>query len=237
MHYWLVMPAAGSGQRFDAALPKQYAPLAGRTVMECSLAPFLADPRCARAVVVIAPGDPHWPQMAARLAPERVTAVEGGARRSESVRRGLAALAAHATPGDWVLVHDAARPCLEPAELERLLAELAEHPVGGLLATPTADTLKRAAQGLVESTLDRRDLWRALTPQMFRFGRLCTALDAAHAATRFPTDEAQALEWLGERPRLIAGAASNLKITTRDDLLLAGAVLSARAAPGAGRTS
>ncbi len=234
MRYWLVMPAAGFGRRFDAGLPKQYAPLAGRTVLEWSLAPFLADARCAHAVVAIARGDAHWARLAQRLPAGRVTAAEGGGERSESVRRALAALAGRAGDEEWVLVHDAARPCLEPADLERLLAQLAAHALGGLLAVPAADTVKRAqreaADTVVEATLDRRDLWRALTPQMFRFGRLCAALDRAHAAGRYPSDEAEALEWVGEHPRLIEAAATNLKITTPEDLVLAAAVLNARSA-------
>jgi len=241
MHYWLVVPAAGSGSRFGAASPKQYAQLAGRTVIEWALAPFLEDARCAGIVVALAPQDGEWARIAARLplagpgARPSVTAVAGGARRSLSVRAALAALAGRAAADDWVLVHDAARPCLESPDLERLLAALASHPVGGLLATPAADTLKRAPGAApdaevapVSETVDRAALWRALTPQMFRYGRLCAALDAAHAAQRFPTDEAQALEWQGEPPLLVPGAASNLKITTAEDLLLAAAILRSR---------
>jgi 2-C-methyl-D-erythritol 2,4-cyclodiphosphate synthase/2-C-methyl-D-erythritol 4-phosphate cytidylyltransferase len=241
MHYWLVMPAAGSGSRFGAASPKQYAQLAGRTVIEWALAPFLADGRCTGIVVALAPQDGEWARIAARLplvdpgARPPVTAVAGGTHRSLSVRGALAALAGRAAAEDWVLVHDAARPCLESQDLERLLAELAPQSVGGLLATPAADTLKRAAEGAagaagtrVAETVDRARLWRALTPQMFRYERLCSALDAAHAAQRFPTDEAQALEWQGEQPRLVPGAASNLKITTAEDLLLAAAILRSR---------
>ena len=253
MRYWLVMPAAGSGRRFGAASPKQYAELAGRTVIEWALAPFLADPCCAGIVVALAPQDDEWARIAARLArvahegphdgphdgphgapppvPPPITAVPGGADRSRSVRAGLAALAARAAADDWVLVHDAARPCLESADLERLIAALAAHPLGGLLATRAADTLKRAGSGpgaLVGETVDRTLLWRALTPQMFRYEKLCAALDAAHAAQRFPTDEAQALEWQGEQPLLIEGAASNLKVTTAEDLVLAAAILRSR---------
>ncbi|HEV7136749.1 MAG TPA: 2-C-methyl-D-erythritol 4-phosphate cytidylyltransferase, partial [Steroidobacteraceae bacterium] len=127
---------------------------------------------------------------------------------------------------DWVLVHDAARPCLPREDLDRLLADLASHPVGGLLATPAADTLKRADGARdVQQTVDRAGLWRALTPQMFRYGRLCEALDRAHAAGRTPTDEAQAIEWLGDAPRLVEGAAANLKITSAADLAIAAALL------------
>jgi len=243
MRYWLVMPAAGSGRRFGAASPKQYAELAGRTVIEWALAPFLGDRRCAGIIVALAPQDAEWTRIAARLqraahggpqgAPApTVTAVPGGTHRSRSVRAGLAALAARAAADDWVLVHDAARPCLESHDLERLIAALASHPLGGLLATAAADTLKRApaaagseAGPRVCETVDRALLWRALTPQMFRYEKLCAALDAAHAAQRFPTDEAQALEWQGEQPLLIEGAASNLKVTTAEDLVLAAAML------------
>jgi 2-C-methyl-D-erythritol 4-phosphate cytidylyltransferase len=226
MRYWLVMPAAGIGRRFGSERPKQYAPLRGRTVIEWALAPFLADARCAGAMVALAAHDPYWPEVAL---PEVMT-VAGGAERSHSVRNALTALAPRAAAEDWVLVHDAARPCLAPGDLERLLGALAEHPLGGLLAVPAADTLKRAdAHGAVAATVDRTGLWRALTPQMFRYGTLCRALDAAHAAGRVPTDEAQALEWLDERPVLVAGSAGNLKITTAADLTLAAALLEASA--------
>ena len=249
MHYWLVMPAAGSGQRFGAVRPKQYAPLEGRTVIEWALAPFLGDARCAGIVVAVAAEDTGWSEVAARLASAgpvagtasapRVTRAAGGAQRSLSVRSGLAALAGSAAASDWVLVHDAARPCLDARALELLLERLCEHPVGGLLGVPAADTLKGAvgtaaagsggtAGNEVVRTIDRTGLWRALTPQMFRYGSLCAALDAAHAAGRFPTDEAQALEWQGERPILVEGTPGNLKVTTPEDLLLAAAILRSR---------
>jgi 2-C-methyl-D-erythritol 4-phosphate cytidylyltransferase len=222
MKYWLVMPAAGIGRRFGADRPKQYAPLCGRTVIEWALAPFLTDARCAGAVVALAEEDPYWKA----VAPPSVLVAAGGQERSHSVRNGLAALAERANRDDWVLVHDAARPCLSGPDLDRLLADLAVHPVGGLLATPAADTLKRAdAFRDVQQTVDRAGLWRAQTPQMFRYGRLCEALDRAHAAGRTPTDEAQAIEWLGDIPRLVEGAAANLKITSAADLAIAAALL------------
>src|SRR6266566_1792601 len=146
------MPAAGSGSRFGPGVRKQYAPLEGRTVIEWALAPFLADRRCAQLVVALARDDADWKKVAARLAASG--------------------------PSDWVLVHDAARPCLDPADLGRLLDRLGTHPVGGLLATRVSDTLKRTARvggdadAPVTETVERSDLWRALTPQMFRFGPL-----------------------------------------------------------------
>jgi len=231
MRYWLVMPAAGSGSRFGTEMPKQYAPLAGRTVIEWALAPFLADPRCQHVVVALADEDARWQQLGlAASAGARVSRVSGGAQRSQSVRRALAALERRVRAEDWVLVHDAARPCLSAQDLERLLHELAADPVGGLLATPASDTLKRATAGTgsgaaVTDTVERAELWRALTPQMFRYGRLCEALDRAHTAERVPTDEAQAIEWLGEHPKLIEGAAANLKVTSASDLAIAAALL------------
>jgi 2-C-methyl-D-erythritol 4-phosphate cytidylyltransferase len=229
MRYWLVMPAAGTGRRFGGEAPKQYAPLEGRTVIEWALAPFLADARCARIVVALAPGDEHWGRLPLG---ERAVTATGGTQRSDSVRNALAALSGAAQPLDWVLVHDAARPCLQSADLERLLRHLGAHPVGGLLGVRVADTLKRGEGAGVEATVlateERAGLWRAQTPQMFRYGALCAALDAARAAGRTPSDEAQALEWHGERPLLIEGAASNLKVTTTADLSLAAVILRSR---------
>jgi 2-C-methyl-D-erythritol 4-phosphate cytidylyltransferase len=234
MRYWLVMPAAGVGRRFGSAMPKQYAPLQDRTVIEWALAPFLADPGCVGVSVSLAADDPYWGEVAERLAkrpgrtPELIFA-EGGTERSHSVRKGLEALANRATVEDWVLVHDAARPCLSSADLQHLLERLGTHRVGGILATPASDTLKRAsADSSIEQTVDRAGLWRALTPQMFRYQMLCDALDRALASGRLPTDEAQALEWLGEHPLLVQGSAANIKITSADDLVLAAALLNAR---------
>jgi 2-C-methyl-D-erythritol 4-phosphate cytidylyltransferase len=233
MRYWLVLPAAGVGRRFGGQRPKQYAQLLGRTVIEWALTPFLADQSCAAVVVAIAADDPFWAEVAPRLAkaggrpPPELIAASGGAQRSQSVRACLAALQGRATTDDWVLVHDAARPCLCAEDLERLLGQLASHPLGGLLAVPAADTFKRGDQ-VVTQTVDRNGLWHALTPQMFRYGRLCEALDRALEAGRFPSDEAQALEWLGERPVLVPGSATNIKVTVPDDLLIAAALLHAR---------
>lgn len=231
MRYWLVMPAAGTGQRFGGKLPKQYVPLANRTVIEWSLAPFSTDSRCAGMAVALAADDKWWPRISERL--PAVTAVQGGAERSESVRNALAALNRRAAADDWVLVHDAARPCLSRKDLDRLLSEVSSHPTGGLLAAPVAETLKRADDArLVRETVDRTSFWRAQTPQMFRFERLCAALDAALAARRFPTDEAQALEWVGDQPLLVQGSSRNLKITVEEDLVLAAALLGAGSAKG-----
>ncbi len=217
------MPAAGSGRRFGGDTPKQYLPLGGRAVIERALAPFLEDARCIGVVVALDPGDTRFAALAvARDA--RLQSVAGGARRCDSVRNALAAVSADEDA--WVLVHDAARPCVTRAQIDALLEACSNDPVGGLLAVPVADTLKRAdGSGRVLKSPPRAGLWRALTPQMFRLGVLRRALQAVQGAGREPTDEAQAVEWLGEAPRVVPGNPGNLKITTAEDLALAAAVL------------
>jgi 2-C-methyl-D-erythritol 4-phosphate cytidylyltransferase len=226
LHYWLVMPAAGCGQRFGQELPKQYMKLAGSSVIECSLAPFLADPRCQGICVALAATD-QWFGGLPCAADAKVRTVQGGAQRADSVLAALESL----PPGDddWVLVHDAARPCITRAEIDTLLESAGSEAAGGLLAVPLADTLKReGGAGRVLDTPSREALWRALTPQMFRLGMLRSALRSARATGRLPTDESQALEWMGQQPRLVAGSALNIKITTAADLQLADAILSQR---------
>ena len=225
MRYWLIVPAAGVGRRFGERTPKQYVAVHGRTLLEWSLAPFMADSRCAGIVVALAASDPYWPTVAKRLDRDVVVA-NGGVERSQSVRNALAALQGRVAATDWVLVHDAARPCLPAQDLNKLVEQLASHPVGGLLAAPASDTLKASGPDQeVTLTVERSGLWRALTPQMFRYNRLCEALDAAFAAGRLPTDESQAMEWLGDRPQIVPGSAANLKVTSPEDLLVATALL------------
>jgi 2-C-methyl-D-erythritol 4-phosphate cytidylyltransferase len=232
MRYFVVIPAAGSGRRFLSSVPKQYAALGGSTVIEHALASFESDPDCAGVVVAIAADDAQWPAIAARRS-RLIEGVVGGEQRAHSVRNALRALASRARDDDWIMVHDAARPCFTSDDLGLLKRELASHPVGGLLAVPLADTLKRALEPgevatHVDQTIDRNGLWRAATPQVVRCGVLLRALEAALDANRTPTDEAQAVEWSGQRPRLVAGRADNIKVTTADDLALAAAILSAR---------
>jgi 2-C-methyl-D-erythritol 4-phosphate cytidylyltransferase len=229
MRYYLVIPAAGSGRRFAAAVPKQYAALGSSTVIEHALAPFEADADCAGICVAVASDDPKWPEIAARRS-RLVQTANGGEQRAHSVRNALRELASRVRDDDWVMVHDAARPCFTRADLAMLKRELAAHPVGGLLAMPLADTLKRGLEPgsqvtHVDETLERAGLWRAATPQVFRFGVLLRALEQALSAGRIPTDEAQAIEWSGQRPRLVAGRADTIKVTTGDDLALAAAIL------------
>jgi 2-C-methyl-D-erythritol 4-phosphate cytidylyltransferase len=211
-----------------SAVPKQYLSLAGRSVIEWSLAAFLEHEQVAAIVVVVAQLDARWPQLDIARHGKVMTAM-GGAERMDSVLAGLKALEGHAAASDWVLVHDAARPCLQAADLDRLTGQLREDEVGGLLAAPVVDTLKRADDGeRVAQTVSREKLWRALTPQMFRRDVLQRALQSAKANGVAMTDEAQAVEALGLRPKLVAGDADNIKITLPEDLLRAERILRSR---------
>jgi len=225
---WIVVPAAGASRRLARHVPKQHLEIAGRTMLEHALAPLLGHPSVAGGVIVLALGDGAFGRLPEAMR-KRLTVATGGRERCHSVRAGLAALV-DAAADDWVLVHDAARPCLPPEDLERLVEACADDPVGGLLAVPVADTLKRAATGLrVGSTAPRDGLWRAMTPQMFRFGILAKALDEAIASGHAPDDEATAIERLGLQPRLVEGSPTNIKVTHPADLDFAALVLQARA--------
>lgn len=217
--FWLVIPAAGVGARMAADRPKQYLQIAGRSILEHSLHCFLDHPGLLGAMVCVAVDDPFWPQLPVANDP-RVRRAPGGRERADSVLAGLQMLLAEgAGAEDWVLVHDAARPNLARQDLDRLLVSLADDPVGGLLAVPARDTLKRAsADGRVAQTVDRSVIWQAYTPQMFRLGALHQVLSQALQAQVAVTDEASAMEWAGQSPRLIEGRADNLKVTRPEDL-------------------
>lgn len=217
--FWVVIPAAGIGSRMCADRPKQYLTLGGQSILEHTLDCFLDHPQLRGLVVCLAEEDPYWPDLkCARDA--RVHRAAGGSERADSVLAGLLALSGlGADDTDWVLVHDAARPNLALEDLNCLLNSLADDPVGGLLAVPARDTLKRAgADGRVQETVDRSVIWQAFTPQMFRLGSLREVLADALASGVVVTDEASALEWAGYHPRLIEGRADNLKITRPEDL-------------------
>lgn len=221
---WAVVPAAGIGERMGSHLPKQYLPLLERPVLAHTLDALAACSRLDGIVVVLRADDPYWPEVAGSW-PCPVLTTVGGGDRSQSVLNGLRYLADRLGSEDWVLVHDAVRPCVRLGELERLFNELRDDPVGGLLAAPVRDTMKRGARGRVQSTVDRRDLWHALTPQLFRYGLLYDALNKAIAAELPVTDEASAMELAGLQPRLVEGSSDNLKITRPADLPLAAFLL------------
>lgn len=224
--FWALIPAAGVGSRMRADRPKQYLQLAGKTILEHTLGCFLEHPQLRGLVVCLAADDPYWPTLACARDP-RIERAEGGRERADSVLGGLLCLGElGAQEQDWVLVHDAARPNLTRQDLDKLLAELAEDPVGGLLAVPARDTLKRAgADGRVRETIDRAQIWQAYTPQMFRLGLLQRAL---HAAGDAVTDEASAIEFIGLQPRLVVGHADNLKLTWPDDFARAERIFAER---------
>jgi 2-C-methyl-D-erythritol 4-phosphate cytidylyltransferase len=214
---WVVLPAAGRGTRFGAPVPKQYLSVGGKLLIEHTLDALMVHPQVAGVMVVISRGDADWPGWTAH-AGKPVMTCSGGAARADSVRAGLAALDGVAGDEDMVLVHDAARPNLAFNDLDALLAQRS-HAVGGILAAPVRDTLKRAGDdGAIEATEPRARLWRALTPQMFRRRPLLEALDAAAAACVEVTDDAMAMERLGLRPLLVEGREDNFKVTTPADL-------------------
>ena len=223
-HYALI-PAAGSGQRAAGGAPKQYAPLCGRPMLWHAVR-ALCVPPVQTVFVVLAPGDRKfadydWSAFDGKLEPLYC----GGETRRDSVYNGLVSAMAALDADDWVLVHDAARPCLPAADLEKLVQEAQDDEVGGILALPVAETVKTGMHGRIESTADRSRLWLAQTPQMFRAGLLMQALQRAKQAT----DEASAVEQLGLKPRLVQGSRENLKVTWPEDLAIAEGILRRRA--------
>ena len=225
---WAIVPAAGRGERFAASsgsnLPKQYSQLLGRTVIEWTLRALLADERVHAIVVVLADGDPHWPAVAKKFNSSKLLTTLGGAHRQDTVMNGLELLESQANIDDWALVHDAARPCLSSTDLRSLIDSLESDARGAVLAVPVVDTVRRELAGEIE-TVDRNGLWRALTPQIFRFGQLRQALADASRAHVTVTDEAQALERMGVRAKLVAGSPFNIKVTRAEDLAVAAGIL------------
>jgi len=218
---WAIIPAAGVGARMESDRPKQYLPLAGRTVIEQSLDAVLNHPAVRGAVVAISESDAYWSELQYQHT-KAVQVAPGGAERCHSVLSALRVLKETADETDWVLVHDAARPCLRQEDISRLIMACQNHPVGGILAVPVKDTIKHASQnGVISHTVDRAALWHAQTPQMFRLGALCSALERALEGAAQITDEASAMEYTGQYPLLIEGHADNLKITRPEDLPLA----------------
>ncbi len=218
---WAVLPAAGTGSRMGGDLPKQYMQVAGATLLEHSLRAVLACEQLAGVVVALHAKDSRAATLPVFQDP-RVQTVTGAQQRSGSVLAGLDALAAIAAPQDWVLVHDAARPCLQAHDVARLIAAVTASGTGGILAEPIVDTVKQASHdGLVVRTLDRATLWRAQTPQMFRFDELRRALVQVRQSGLTVTDEAAAMEMAGYPVQLIAASAGNLKVTVAADLPLA----------------
>ena len=225
MKIWAVVPAAGAGRRVGAGRPKQYLPLGGRAVIAHVIAKLAAVRGVVGVVVATAPADPWWDEAVEGL-DVPVVRVDGGVERCHSVANALEHLRAVAADDDLAMVHDAARPCVAVADVERLVAAAYRHPDGAILAAPMRDTVKRAGpEGSIEATVDRDGLWCAFTPQIFPLGRLRSALRNAIAGGCPVTDEAQAMERTGARPLLVRGSPGNVKITHPEDLALARALL------------
>ncbi|SLM64329.1 MULTISPECIES: 2-C-methyl-D-erythritol 4-phosphate cytidylyltransferase [Dickeya] len=211
-----ILPAAGSGSRMQSDRPKQYLSIGNKTILEHTAAGLLRHPRIQRLVIAISADDPYFSTLPLANDP-RIDVVTGGAQRADSVLAGLR----HIKQESWVLVHDAARPCLHPDDLSRLLALTGESDVGGILATPVRDTMKRGREGRIDHTVEREALWHALTPQLFPLSLLRASLERALREGAIITDEASALEYAGYQPRLVPGRADNIKVTRPEDLALA----------------
>ncbi len=222
--FWAVIPAAGVGKRMGSHLPKQYLPLAGKTVLEQTLDVFFSHPDISGVILAVSEDDPCWQEISSRYQDlgKPVLQVSGGRERCFSVLNALIELQLHIDSNNWVLVHDAARPCLLKSDIDNLIEQLAHTEQGGLLGLPMADTVKRCnADNEVLQTVDRSELWRALTPQMFPLGLLKTALEQAIQNNELVTDEASAIELLGLKPLMVEGQPGNIKITHPADLQLA----------------
>jgi 2-C-methyl-D-erythritol 4-phosphate cytidylyltransferase len=228
MTTWVVVPAAGVGRRFGGDTPKQYQQLLGKSVIEHTLERLL-ELEGAQIVVALSSVDTQWQKLSVFQSP-RIQTTVGGNERADSVRLALETLQDKAEQDDWVLVHDVARPCVRVQDIKNLLAQLANHKVGGVLATPVSDTLKRvlkrtAHQSDIDSTEDRTQLWAAQTPQMFRHGVLLESLQTAVKQQHQPTDESAAIEQLGYTPSVVEGSRDNIKITRLEDMAIAEAIM------------
>lgn len=218
--YWVVVPAAGVGSRMGANCPKQYLPLLGKTVLEHTLERLQSIPVVNNIHLALAGDDEFWPALA-YAKDENIIRVAGGRERADSVLNGLNALPPQTKDTDWVLVHDAARPCIRAQEIIKLIETVGDHPVGGILGVPVSDTLKQVSGAVIDKTIDRNPLWQAQTPQLFRVGLLRDCLQRALIEKKIITDEASALEAYGYHPLMVQGRSDNIKITRQEDLAIA----------------
>ena len=218
---WAIVPAAGSGSRMAADVPKQYLQIQGKTILQHTVERLITHPQIDGVVVAVAADDQRWDEFKFQTNKPIIKTL-GGEERCHSVKNALYEVSRHGNEQDWVLVHDAARPCLRHEDLNKLIAQLSDHMVGGLLAYPVKDTMKRSddKQRIIE-TVDRNGLWHALTPQMFRLHLLRDALNKAIDDGFLVTDEASAVEHAGYKPKLVEGGSDNIKITNPEDLSLA----------------
>ncbi|MGB4499562.1 MAG: 2-C-methyl-D-erythritol 4-phosphate cytidylyltransferase [Methylococcaceae bacterium] len=217
--FWSVVPAAGVGKRMNADRPKQYLLLSEKTVIEQTLTRLIESDVFEKIVVAISDGDPYWDNLPISKH-EKIIRANGGTERADSVLNALAEIENVIDENDWILVHDAARPCITTEDIKKLILELENDEVGGILALSSHDTLKDVEGLQILSTHDRNRIWRALTPQMFRYGALKKALKINQGNSAI-TDEASALEFQGFSPKIVEGRSDNIKITRPEDLALA----------------
>jgi 2-C-methyl-D-erythritol 4-phosphate cytidylyltransferase len=229
MTIWAVLPAAGIGRRMGSTIPKQYLTIDGVPLILHSLRRLSAVSEIQKIIVVIHPEDNRWAKLQESVVEEfesRIITIMGGDERYQSVLNGLTALTELAANDDWVLVHDAVRPCVRTSDIENLISKVSLHPVGGLLGSAVDNTLKKVGTDLtVIETVNRDSYWNALTPQMFRFAQLKASIQAVVVSGEHVTDEAAAMEVAGFKPIMVAGSKDNIKITVESDLLLASRIL------------
>ena len=224
MRIWAVIPAAGVGKRYSSDIPKQYLPLSGIPVLLHSINKLVKLDEIEEILVVLNPEDTFWEKL--NFSHPKVKAIHGGLQRCNSVNSALEELSGRAKKGDWVLVHDAVRPCISDSDLKKITSIVNDEEVGGLLAFPILDTIKEVGENLdVQKTIPRGNLWSAMTPQIFRYGVLKQALEAAIMAGESVTDEASAIEAIGLTPRIIQGEKTNIKITHPSDMVLAESII------------
>lgn len=214
-----VVPAAGVGSRMKADRPKQYLTIHAITILEHTVNKLLSHPQVSKIVVAVSESDPYFPELSLSQHPD-VVRVKGGNERADSVLSALNYIQ-ESDLGEWVMVHDAARPCIQQSDIDKLIEVSLSHPVGGILAAPVRDTMKRGVDGQIDHTVERANLWHALTPQMFRTLPLQQVLTEALEQGVSITDEASAFEWKGASPALVAGRSDNFKVTQPEDLALA----------------
>ncbi|MFT5396253.1 MAG: 2-C-methyl-D-erythritol 4-phosphate cytidylyltransferase [Gammaproteobacteria bacterium] len=216
--YWVVIPAAGVGSRMGVDKPKQYISINNKTIIEHTIDCFIDREEIEKIIIAISKEDEFWPTLAISNH-EKIITAPGGEERYQSVLNSLQALSGKAENSDWVMVHDAARPCLNQSAIDRLIIELRTHDVGGILAMPCRDTMKRANDtGEIDKTVERDLLWHAQTPQMFKYGMLLSAIEDALKNKTVVTDESMAIERMGFKPMLIHGHQENMKLTHKDDI-------------------
>lgn len=217
--YFVIVPAAGTGTRMQMDVPKQYLSLKGKKIIEYTLTTLLNYSDFKKCVVVLHKEDKYWPSLSLTPSSKLITTL-GGAERFHSVFNGLLALKTFAKENDWILVHDAARPLLHYSDIDNLINQIADHPIGGFLANPVTNTIKHVIDQQIIKTLSRNTLWQAVTPQMFRYHWLMKALTFAIEKKIFTTDEANAIELLGQQSKIVQGRSDNIKLTNKSDLTL-----------------